>query len=59
VLDEGSPQVRVPVHDLDVPGAALVRDPPHGSDQRQMLRIGRDPQELPRLEVDGDLDRKA
>ena len=24
-----------------------------------MLRLGRDPQELPRLEVDGDLDRKA
>jgi hypothetical protein len=24
-----------------------------------MLRVGRDPKELPRLEVDGDLDREA
>jgi hypothetical protein len=24
-----------------------------------MLRVGRHPEELPRLEVDGDLDRKA
>ena len=59
VLDHRPPQVRVAVDDLDVAGAALVRDAADGADQREMLRIGRDPQELPRLEVDGDLDRKA
>jgi hypothetical protein len=52
-------QMVVAVEHLDIARPALVRDAPDCSDQREMLRVGRDPEELPRLEVDGDLDRKA
>ena len=59
VLDARALQVRVAIVRLDVPGAPLVGDTPDRPDKGQMLRIGRDPEELPGLEVDGDLDRKA
>ena len=59
VLDAGALEVVVAIEDLDVPCAAFVCHPPDGPDQWQVLRVCRYPQELPGLEVDGDLDRKA
>ncbi len=59
MLDPRALQMVVAVEHLDIARAALVRDPADGPDQGEMLRVGRDPKELPRLEVDGDLDRKA
>jgi hypothetical protein len=59
VLDPRALEMVVAVEHLHVPRPALVRDPADGPDQRKMLRVGRYPEELPRLEVDGDLDRKA
>jgi hypothetical protein len=59
VLDPCALQVVVAVEHLDIARAALVRDPADGSNQGKMLRVGRYPEELPRLEVEGDLDREA
>ena len=59
VLDPRALQVSIAVVDLDEARAALVGDPADRADQRQVLRVGRDPEELPGLEVDCDLDRKA
>ena len=59
MLDARAFQVVVAVDDLDETGSALVRHAADRADRREMLRIGRDPEKLPRLEVDTDLDRKA
>jgi hypothetical protein len=59
VLDPRALEVVVAVEHLHIARATLVCDPADSPDQREMLRVGRDPEELPRLEVDGDLDRKA
>ncbi len=59
VLDPRALQVVVSVEHLDVPGPALVGNAADRADQREVLRIGRDPKELPGLEVDSDLDGQA
>ena len=59
VLDHGALQVGVAIVHVHEAGAALVRDAADRARERQVLRVGRDPEELPGLEVDGDLDRKA
>ena len=58
VLDPRALQMSVAVVGLDVARAALVGDTPDRADQRQVLRLGRDPEELTGLEVDCDFDRK-
>jgi hypothetical protein len=59
VLDPGAPKVHVAVVHLDIARTALVRDPADRTDERQVLRLGRDPEELPGLEVHRHLDREA
>ena len=59
MLDPGAPQVHVAIVRLDVARAALVGDVRDRADEREMLRLGRDPEELTGLEVDRHLDREA
>ena len=51
--------MRVGVDHLDVLGAALVGDLGDRADERQVIGVARDPQQLARLEVDPDLDGEA
>ena len=59
MLDPGAPQVHVAVVGLDVARSALVRDVRDRPHEREMLRFGRDSEELTGLEIDRHLDREA
>jgi hypothetical protein len=58
VLDAGALQMSVPVLGLHEPRAALIGDAPDCADEGEMLGLGRDPQELARLEIDRNFDGK-
>ena len=58
VLDARALQMRVAVVGLDVARAALVGDTRDRADERQVLRLGRDPEELTGLEIDRHFDRE-
>jgi hypothetical protein len=58
VLDARALQMSVPVLRLNVPRAALVGDTSDRADEREMLGLRGDPQELARLEIDGNFDGK-
>ena len=51
--------MRVGVDHLDVPRAALVGDLGDRTRERKVVGVPRDAEQLPRLEVDADLDREA
>ncbi len=53
------PDVRVRVQRFDVLGTALVRNFRDRPDQRQVVRMSRNAQQLAGLEVDSDLDGEA
>ena len=59
VEDPRAPDVRIGVERLDVLRAALVRDLGDRADERQVVGMARDAQQLARLEVDPDLDGEA
>ena len=59
VPDPRSAHVRVGVEHLDVACAQLVGDLRDRPCEREVIGVGRDAEQLPRLEVDADLDREA
>jgi hypothetical protein len=48
----------IPVLRLDIPRPTLVGDASDRADEREMLGLRGDPQELARLEIDGNFDGK-
>jgi hypothetical protein len=59
MFDTCSAKVHVAVVRFDVPCAALIGDTADRADERQVLRFGRDAEELTGLEIDRHLDREA
>ena len=56
VQDPRPPDMRIGERRLDVACATRVRDLGDGANQREVIGMAVDPQQLPRLEVDADLD---